>query len=669
MPDTPFWKYTPSAGDTAPQTPAGALPTVPGGISAIDPETGAWRPVKRGDPFTIGEHEFRWREGPIATVTVTDGDGNELGTAHVPFDPETQQPGDDMLAEVTRRYQDMEHMRSIVKDDAINALVADILKPGATDGPRSLAETMVSTVAEILTDSLKLTVTDDDGGDSLIPDQLEALAAEGERLFNKQLPQLVRNLADIPARDGLTFWQQFARDIIATATLDARDTIAEDLGGLETVEALDDDAFAAFEDRALGAYRTGPYLAGAMLTLTRVWTETLGEIVIGTMSRIAESEEGKELSERLLKKARESLGLPEKPATSAEAPPTITPAFDADGYGRADNSVVAIGARHALSAPGTRWNIDVEAWPVFTHENGSGKALYSPSRSHFPTARDAMRAVESYGPAHVAMLKYITAMHLANSTSKTSGPYGGFYVSVDDYLNVVGRAKHQKGGYRPEDRREVVELIEALERIEVTGNVEGYEKGKRGRKSTLTIRSPLIIVSHRVTQSGMLDGEERPVAWYLRAGDWAAELERFGLQYAVMTKALLQLNTQNDRHAFNLGNFLTEQYRIRANEQSWKQPYRVRTLLDGAEIEVDHKHAGRFRKRIEAALDVLGNPVTMKNGTPIIESWEYTSDVVEAKGRGWLDHWLNTGIIITPPASLIRPYQSMGKRRPSHLPA
>jgi len=195
-----------------------------------------------------------------------------------------------------------------------------------------------------------------------------------------------------------------------------------------------------------------------------------------------------------------------------------------------------------------------------------------------------MRAVESYGPAHVAMLKYITAMHLANTTNKTSGPYGGFYVSVDDYLNVVGRAKHQKGGYRPEDRREVVELIEALERIEVTGNVEGYEKGKRGRKSTLTIRSPLIVVSHRMTQPSMLDGEERTVAWYLRAGDWAAELERFGLQYAVMTKALLQLNTQNDMHAFNLGNFLTEQYRIRANEQSWKQPYRVRTLLDGAEI-------------------------------------------------------------------------------------
>ncbi len=259
------------------------------------------------------------------------------------------------------------------------------------------------------------------------------------------------------------------------------------------------------------------------------------------------------------------------------------------------------------------------------------------------------------------MLRYITALHIANNTNKTSGPYGGFYVSIEDFLGVVGREKHKKGGYRPEDRRKVIELVEALERIEVTGSVEGYERGKRGKKSSLTIRSPLIVVSHRVTQKGMPGSEERPVAWYLRAGDWAAELERFGLQYAVMTKALLQLNTQNDMHAFSLGNALTEQYRIRAHERSWQQPYRVSKLLADAEIDVDRKNPRRFRKRIEAALDVLSNPVDMQ-GTPIIESWHYR-DVVEATGRGWLDRWLDSGVIITPPASLIRPYEDIGKRR------
>lgn len=147
---------------------------------------------------------------------------------------------------------------------------------------------------------------------------------------------------------------------------------------------------------------------------------------------------------------------------------------------------------------------------------------------------------------------------------------------------------------------------------------------------------------------------------YPRAGDWAAELERFGPQYAVTTKALLQLHTQNDKHAFNLGMALAEQYRIRANQRSWKQPYRVTRLLADAEIEVDRKNPGRFRKRIEAALDVLSNRVVMQ-GTPIIESWEY-ADVIEAKGRGWLDRWLEAGIIITPPAGLIAPYHGIGRR-------
>lgn len=118
----------------------------------------------------------------------------------------------------------------------------------------------------------------------------------------------------------------------------------------------------------------------------------------------------------------------------------------------------------------------------------------------------------------------------------------------------------------------------------------------------------------------------------MRPGDWAAELDRFGPQFAVTTKALLQLNTQNDMHAFSIGNHLTEEYRIRANQRSWKQPYRMAKLLEGAEIEIDRKNPGRFRKRIEAALDVLSNPIDMQD-TPIIKSWKY-ADVVETKRRG-----------------------------------
>lgn len=67
-------------------------------------------------------------------------------------------------------------------------------------------------------------------------------------------------------------------------------------------------------------------------------------------------------------------------------------------------------------------------------------------------------------------------------------------------------------------------------------------------------------------------------------------------------------------------------------------------MLEGAEIEVDRKNPGRFRKRIEAALDVLANDHEMQ-GTPIIEPT------------------FDSGIIITPPASLIRSYEDIERRR------
>jgi len=621
--DIPFWKQTLPEDDTA---------------TGDDP--------KPGDMLTIGGHKFVWTESVRAEVSLLDS-GKDLGRVYIPYDPNNKPGEDEVLAQASRHYHDMEHLRSIVSEDVVAQLAADIHSSGT-------ASSMIALVAEGLKGGLTFTITDDDDEESTLAER-EALAAEASRVFDKKLPEIINGVLELKGGPIEDFWLQFARDILATAILHARNETEDVLGGPEAAAALNDEAF---ERKVFAAYRNGPYITGAMLTLTPVWTETLYELVGTTMRGIAELPEGKELAGAMLKAARKSLGMDPSPVT--QTPPIFTPAFSVDGYGRTSNDVVSIGARRALSADHSRWN--VEAWPVFTHENSAGKALYSPSRTHFPTARDAMRAVESYGSAHVAILKYITAKHLANSNAQTRGPYGGFYMSVEEFLAFRGIKKQSAGGYRTEDRREVIELIEALEHIEVTGSVEGYEKGRRGKRSSLTIRSPLIVVSHRVMQSSTPGSEERPIAWYLRAGDWAAELDRYGPQFAVTTKALLQLNTQNDMHAFNLGNHLTEEYRIRASQQSWKQPHRVCKLLESAEIEVDRKHAGRFRERIEAALDVLTNPVDMQN-TPIIESWHY-ADIVEAKGRGWFDRWLDSGIVINPPAGLIRPYQAIGRRKP-----
>lgn len=644
IPDTPFWKR----GDDAE-----SINETPTGLADDDA------------PITIGEHTFYWQEGIAADVHLQDDDGNEVGRVFIPYGPDSQPSEADMLAEANQYFRDMTYMRSIVSEDAIADMVKVLLGQERGDGGQSLSEEMIAGVVGALAGTAKFTVTADGNDEELTPAQCEALAAEAARIFDDRfLPEITREMAGMPTEDDLTFWQQFAREIIATATLHARDVVMEEIGGREAMAALESEASDDFERRVFDVYNTGPFLAGAMLNLTRTWTLTLAEFTAEAITQVFKDETQRDdVAKKLLEKARRELGFPVLSA-NARTPPTMRPAFDADGYGRTSNNVVSIGARKALTAHPSRWGF-VSSWPEFSYENGSGKALYSPSRAHFPTARDAMRAVESYSPAHVAMLKYVMAKHMANHTAQTTGPYGGFYLGVDEFLDFRGIKKHVKGGYRPEDRREVVGLLEALRHIDVAGTIEGHDKqpGKRGKKIPLSVRSPLVVISHTVTQPSMIAGEERTLAWYLRLGDWSAELERITPQFAVTTRALLQLHTQNDAHAFNLGNCLSEQYRIRASQRSWQQPYRVRTLLADAEIELDRKNPGRFRKRIEAALDVLADPVAMQN-TPIIERWIY-ANVVEPKGRGWFDVWLDCGIIITPPESLIAPYASIGRpRRP-----
>jgi len=130
-----------------------------------------------------------------------------------------------------------------------------------------------------------------------------------------------------------------------------------------------------------------------------------------------------------------------------------------------------------------------------------------------------------------------------------------------------------------------------------------------------------------------LDGEKVPIAWHLRPGDWAIDMERFGPQLAIMMQGILKLHARNDAHAKRIGRYLVYQYRIRAHQKTWAQPYRIETLLTGAGIEPDPDHARRFRERIESALDTLANTVEMSDGPVCIASWAYAKPIA-ATGRG-----------------------------------
>ena len=75
-------------------------------------------------------------------------------------------------------------------------------------------------------------------------------------------------------------------------------------------------------------------------------------------------------------------------------------------------------------------------------------------------------------------------------------------------------------------------------------------------------------------------------------------------------------------------------------------------LLQGAEIPVDRGNAGRFKDRIDKALNTLADPEKM-NGAPILKSRKYKQKIQTHGRRGWIDEWLNLGVILIP----AQPYQ------------
>lgn len=633
--------------------------------SASDVETPTDDDAGDADVITIGDHKFVWGELPHVEVTLQDEAGNELQTAYFPYDPDNQPTEEAVTAQAAQLYADLDHLRSILIQEVVLDLAQTIEESGT-------ATTIIKAVADAARDELVFTARATDGEP---PEEVEATRQSVERLFRDNLEMIIGEVAAGGETPGM-FWQDFARDVLAHALLWARDETTEELG--ESAARMSD---AEFEEATLAAYRNGPYITQAMLTLAQGRIQTLGELFVMFLKHTNETPDGGKLLDAFIQKARRSraahplagnaTGSSSASAagmTTAETAPAplSTPAFTPDGYGRVHNDPVSAGARLMLVSP---WSGLRSTYPVFSFGNGAGQAIYAPSEKTYPTAADAWKAVERYDDAHVDLFDYILAKMLASKTNNQRDVYGDFRLTPEEVLDGRGIAKHVKGGHKPENVREIIRQINDLAGIEVRAQISGHTqggKGKRGKRETITLEHAVeLIAIHETLYEVTLTGERVPIAWQLRPGNWARELERFTPQYAVMMQGILKLHARRDANAKRIGRYLVYQYRIRAHERSWAQPYRVCDLLTGAGIEIDRSNPGRFRKRIEAALDILANPEEMR-GPICIKVWHYPH-AVAASGRGWLDDWLESGVVILPPDELARErYQSIGarKRRP-----
>ncbi len=231
-------------------------------------------------------------------------------------------------------------------------------------------------------------------------------------------------------------------------------------------------------------------------------------------------------------------------------------------------------------------------------------------------------------------------------------------VHVTDILAFQGAAKHKHGGYHKERKQKVAQEILTLNSIWVAGPQTVYEEDRRGRR-----REKVVMVNSRLIEvaiESQLDlwEEGTPYAFRIRPGAWAQPY--IGSQNR-MTAQLLRPVMQYDprqgvsRMAMRLGIYLTFQWRIRASHGTYDQPWRVRTLLEGAHLPIptDRRIFQRFRDQVQLALDALH-----KDG--VIGGWAYARGNDDQLPRyGWFPHWLTWTITIDLPTVLATHYSAI----------
>jgi hypothetical protein len=237
-------------------------------------------------------------------------------------------------------------------------------------------------------------------------------------------------------------------------------------------------------------------------------------------------------------------------------------------------------------------------------------------------------------------------------------------IHVADILGFRGIKKHVNGGYRPEQKEEAKADILLLRNIWVRSNEEVYEVNRKGKRQRVPVKvdHPLIEVS--IESQPDLWGGESPYAFRVRPGDWAQHFLTEGTHWTTsVLRQIMRYDPYHERYAMRLGIYLAFHWRIRKNHGNWDQPWKLKTLLEGAKIEVPTRHPERFFPRVEAALYRL-----LKDGVvsacECLDPHTWPPPAAEGTPKQWVPRRLNDRWRLLPPENVMRP-QLVSNAEPS----
>lgn len=218
------------------------------------------------------------------------------------------------------------------------------------------------------------------------------------------------------------------------------------------------------------------------------------------------------------------------------------------------------------------------------------------------------------------------------------------------------REDGRRVGYYPQQRREILRALGHIQSMlltiaEVEVPPDAGDRGRGGEPRTLRFESRAFVLTDRVT---MVDpeGDQDVQQFIFRPGElFARFLFGPGSQTALLSAKALQYDQFRQLWEKRLARYLSWQWRIKARGGQYARPYRVATLLDAVDRDLDTGRPAVTRERLEKALDYLQRD-------EVIGGWRYDRwDEEAAKSRGWGQVWIESTILIDPPASVVEQYR------------
>ena len=239
---------------------------------------------------------------------------------------------------------------------------------------------------------------------------------------------------------------------------------------------------------------------------------------------------------------------------------------------------------------------------------------------------------------------------------------------VDELLALRGlhakRDGHgRRGGYEPEQRAAMLQALAHLQNLWLDMSaLEVYDvttAGRRRHPYRQAIQSRAFTITDLFGQT-RLDGGFDLHKFLFRPGKvFAHFLFGPGRQTALLAVQALRYDPYRQTWEKRLARYLSYQWRCKAHEGRYWQPFRVATLLAAVGAELDQRKPSRTRERLEKALETLLQDV-------LITAWQYERwDEAWTMHRGWAQHWLQATILIEPPEVIRATYHRLERHESS----